>query len=82
MVSKALVTEHALRAFRGRLMRLLAVAWAGGYVFAYLIGYLLSGTGPDAWRWMLAVSAVPALLVLVPAQRSRSGAVVVPARPP
>lgn len=63
VVSKSLVTEHAPRAFRGRLMSLLAVAWAAGYVFAYLIGFLLSGTGPDAWRWMLAVSAIPAVLV-------------------
>ncbi|OZM80878.1 MFS transporter [Pseudonocardia sp. MH-G8] len=64
VVSKSLVTEHAPKKFRGRLMSLLAVAWAAGYVFAYLIGFLLSGTGDDAWRWMLAVSALPALLVL------------------
>lgn len=64
VVSKSLVTEHAPRRFRGRLMSLLAVAWATGYVFAYLIGFLLTGTGPDAWRWMLAVSAIPSLLIL------------------
>ncbi len=63
VVSKSLVTEHAPRRFRGRLMSLLAVAWAAGYVFAYLIGFLLHDLGPDAWRWMLVVSAVPALLV-------------------
>lgn len=64
VVSKSLVTEHAPKKFRGRLLSLLAVAWAAGYAFAYLIGFLLSGSGPDAWRWMLAVSAVPALLIL------------------
>ena len=63
VVSKSLVTEHAPRAFRGRLMSLLAVAWAAGYVFAYLVGFLLTGHGDDAWRYMLAISAVPALLV-------------------
>jgi putative MFS transporter len=63
VVSKSLVTEHAPRRFRGRLMSLLAVAWASGYVFAYLVGFLLSGTGPDAWRWMLAISAIPALII-------------------
>lgn len=63
VVSKSLVTEHAPRRFRGRLMSLLAVAWAAGYVFAYLIGFLLHDLGPDAWRWMLVVSAIPALLV-------------------
>ena len=64
VVSKSLVTEHAPKKFRGRLMSLLAVAWAAGYVFAYLVGFLLSGTSDAAWRWMLAASAVPALLVL------------------
>jgi len=64
VVSKSLVTEHAPRRCRGRLMSLLAVAWAGGYVVAYLVGFVLSGLGHDAWRYMLAVSAVPALLVL------------------
>lgn len=63
VVSKSLVTEHAPRRFRGRLMSLLAVAWAAGYVFAYLIGFLLDGTSDDAWRYMLAISAIPALLV-------------------
>ncbi|MCA1184903.1 MULTISPECIES: MFS transporter [unclassified Saccharopolyspora] len=63
VVSKSLVTEHAPVRYRGRLMSLLAVAWAAGYVFAYLAGFLLTGLGPDAWRYMLVVSAVPALLV-------------------
>lgn len=63
VVSKSLVTEHAPRRFRGRLMSLLAVAWAAGYVFSYLVGYVLTGTGADDWRYMLAVSALPALLV-------------------
>ncbi|MCR6487445.1 MFS transporter [Amycolatopsis sp. OK19-0408] len=64
VVSKSLVTEHAPRRYRGRLMSVLAVAWAAGYVFAYLAGFLLSGTGSDAWRYMLALSALPALLIL------------------
>ncbi|WP_432044598.1 MFS transporter [Streptomyces asiaticus] len=63
VVSKSLVTEHSPRKFRGRLMSLLAVAWAAGYVFAYLIGFLLTGHGDNAWRYMLAISALPALLV-------------------
>ncbi|MFE4835134.1 MFS transporter [Arthrobacter sp. NPDC056691] len=63
VVSKSLVTEHSPRHFRGRLMSFLAIAWALGYVIAYLAGFLLSGLGPDAWRWMLLVSAAPALIV-------------------
>ncbi len=63
VVSKTLVTEHAPRHFRGRLLSLLAVAWAAGYVFAYLIGFLLSGIESEAWRYMLIASAIPELLV-------------------
>ncbi|MDV3127964.1 MFS transporter [Mycobacterium sp. 21AC1] len=63
VVSKSLVTEHAPRSFRGRLMSLLAVAWAGGYVAAYLVGYLLTHMGGESWRYMLVASAIPALLI-------------------
>ena len=64
VVSKSLVTEHSPKKVRGRLMSVLAIAWAAGYVAAYLIGFLLSGLGHDSWRWMLLASAVPALIVL------------------
>ena len=63
VVSKSLVTEHAPRSFRGRLMSLLAVAWATGYVAAYLVGYLLTQLHGESWRYMLAASALPALLI-------------------
>jgi putative MFS transporter len=64
VVSKAMLTEFTPRTFRGRLMSTLSVAWAGGYTCAYFVGYLLSDEGPDAWRWMLACSALPCLLIL------------------
>jgi len=64
VVSKALLTEFTPRAFRGRIMSTLSVAWAGGYTCAYFVGYALADTGPDAWRWMLFSSAVPCLLIL------------------
>ena len=63
VVSKTLVTEHAPRHFRGKLLSLLAVAWAAGYVFAYLAGFLLSGLGEEPWRYMLIASAIPELIV-------------------
>ncbi|EGX58518.1 major facilitator transporter [Streptomyces zinciresistens K42] len=62
VVSKSLVTELSPRRSRGRLMSLLAVAWAGGYVMAYLVGFLLTDVGGESWRYMLAVSALPAVL--------------------
>ncbi|APX02871.1 MFS transporter [Arthrobacter sp. QXT-31] len=63
VVSKTLVTEHAPRHFRGKLLSMLAVAWAAGYVFAYLVGFLLSGVGDEPWRFMLIASAIPELIV-------------------
>ena len=63
VISKSLVTEHSPKKYRGRLMSCLSIAWATGYVSAYLISFLLTDIGPDAWRWMLVVSAVPALIV-------------------
>jgi MFS transporter, putative metabolite transport protein len=64
VVSKALLTEFAPRRLRGRALGLLSVAWAGGYACAYAVGLLLDNGGPDAWRWTLATSAIPCLLVL------------------
>lgn len=64
VVSKAMLTEFTPRAYRGRIMSTLSVAWAGGYTCAYFVGYALTDGGADAWRWMLAASAVPCLLIL------------------
>jgi MFS transporter, putative metabolite transport protein len=64
VVSKSLVTEHSPRRYRGRLLSILAAAWAAGYVGAYLAGFAMRDIGPDAWRIMLAASGVPALLIL------------------
>ncbi|HEK0907883.1 MFS transporter [Pseudomonas putida] len=64
VVSKSLVTEFAPRQYRGRLLSVLAAAWAAGYVAAYLVGFAIRDIGPDAWRLMLALSGVPALLIL------------------
>jgi MFS transporter, putative metabolite transport protein len=64
VVSKSLVTEYSPRRYRGRLLSVLAAAWAAGYVGAYLIGFVMRDIGPDAWRLMLVASGVPALLIL------------------
>jgi MFS transporter, putative metabolite transport protein len=62
-VAKSLVIEYLPRKSRGRLVSFLAVAWGLGYVAAYFVGYLMKGWAPDAWRLMLAVSGIPALLI-------------------
>jgi putative MFS transporter len=42
----------------------MGVSWAAGYALAYVAGFILQGTSPEAWRWILASSAVPALISL------------------
>jgi putative MFS transporter len=62
VVCKALLAECTPRLSRGRSLSLMGVAWAVGYALAYIVGMMLEGTGNDAWRWILASSAVPALI--------------------
>jgi putative MFS transporter len=64
VVSKALLSEFTPRDTRGRILGMLAVAWAGGYACAYFVGFALGDSGPEAWRWMLITSALPCLLIL------------------
>jgi MFS transporter, putative metabolite transport protein len=63
VVSKSLLVEFVPRRYRGRILGLLSIAWAGGYACAYGAGFLLSTRGQDAWRWMLLASALPCLLI-------------------
>ena len=64
VVCKALLAECVPRLSRGRALSLMGVAWAVGYALAYIVGFLLASRSPDAWRWILASSAVPALISL------------------
>src|SRR4051812_1731320 len=56
------VAESAPAAIRGSLIVMYQVATVTGIVIAYFVDYALSGAG--AWRVMLALSAVPALVVV------------------
>src|SRR3954467_10451669 len=56
------VAESAPAAVRGALVVMYQVATVSGIVIAYFVDYALAGSG--AWRVMLALSAVPSLLVL------------------
>ena len=49
--------------YRGRILSLLSVAWAGGYASAYAVGVALSHGGTESWRWMLLASAIPCVLI-------------------
>jgi sugar porter (SP) family MFS transporter len=56
------VAESAPAAVRGGLIVMYQVATVTGIMVAYFVDYALAGSG--AWRIMLALSAVPSLLVL------------------
>ncbi|WP_063614158.1 MFS transporter [Bradyrhizobium sp. Cp5.3] len=65
VVSKSLVTELSPIRFRGRLLSVMAIAWAAGFSFSYVAGFLLRDLGPDAWRYMLLLSAGPAICIFL-----------------
>ncbi len=64
-IATSLLAEFSPRKLRGGMMGLLASMWYFGAIVAGLVGYLLLDTGPDAWRWMLGSSAIPAAILLV-----------------
>ncbi|MFF7707964.1 MFS transporter [Pseudomonas sp. NPDC007930] len=64
-VGHAMLAEFSPKRHRGVLLGSFSVIWTFGYVAATLVGSWMTGWGDDAWRWMLASSAVPAALVLV-----------------
>ncbi|PID91268.1 MAG: MFS transporter [Bacteroidetes bacterium] len=50
---------------RGRLVAMFQFNVVFGILIAYISNYLIAGSGPNAWRWMLGVEAFPAVLFLV-----------------
>jgi putative MFS transporter len=64
-IASSMLAEFTPRRHRGLLMGTLLGGYWVGYVMSFLIGYLLIDVGDDNWRWMLASSAVPALILLI-----------------
>ena len=56
------IAEIAPPARRGLLTALFQFNIVFGILVAYLSNALLAGVGQDAWRWMLGVEAIPALI--------------------
>ena len=63
-IATALVTEFSPKAWRARLVGGLNAMWFVGATAAAFVGYALLSV-PEGWKWMLASSAVPALLIVV-----------------
>ncbi|MHC5534565.1 MFS transporter [Priestia megaterium] len=64
-IASSLMAEFSPRKNRGTLLGGLVALWYVGYGISYLVGYLMLPLGDSNWRWMLASSAVPALIVLL-----------------
>ncbi|MDR4946018.1 MFS transporter [Neobacillus cucumis] len=64
-IAGALMTEFSPAKNRGSLLGGLNGLWYIGYASSNLVGYLMVSIGDTSWRWMLASSAVPVLLMLV-----------------
>ncbi|MER5890456.1 MFS transporter [Streptomyces sp. NPDC001941] len=66
-IAGALVAEFASPERRGRLLGSLVASWYIGYTAAASFGLALAAwsTNPAIWRWILASSAVVALMVLL-----------------
>ena len=64
-VGHAMLAEFSPRKHRGVLLGSFSVIWTFGYVAATFVGTALLPLGEDAWRWMLASSAIPAAMILV-----------------
>ncbi|WP_230944276.1 MFS transporter [Burkholderia cepacia] len=64
-VGHAILAEFSPRKHRGALLGSFSVIWTIGYVAANVLGLAYGDATPDAWRWLLASAALPALIVLV-----------------
>lgn len=64
-VGPTYLAEFVPRKVRGPILGTLVGMWTLGYVISLAIGVIGKGWGPDAWRWVLASSAVPAAIVMI-----------------
>ncbi len=64
MLSPLYIAEIAPEKYRGRLVSLNQLTIVLGILFTHLVNFGLKDTGPNAWRWMFGLGAVPSLLFL------------------
>ncbi len=64
-VAPTYLSEMLPSRLRGPLLGSLAAVWRLGFLASIIVGYLLSDTGPDAWKWILVSSAVPTAIVML-----------------
>ncbi len=64
-VGHTMLAEFSPRKHRGVLLGSFSVIWTLGYVSATFVGHRMADFGPDAWRWLLASSALPAVMIML-----------------
>jgi putative MFS transporter len=64
-IAGTIASEFAPQKSRGPLLVVMVTMWSVGAAVAYVAGWAMLSIGPDAWRWMLASSAVPAVMILL-----------------
>ncbi|GEO11834.1 sugar porter family MFS transporter [Segetibacter aerophilus] len=62
VVGPMYIAEIAPAKLRGRLVAFFQLNVTVGLFVAYSSNYLFSGTGDNAWRWMLGIVAVPSII--------------------
>lgn len=67
VVAPVFIAESAPAAIRGSLLVSYQLATVTGIILGYLAAYVLAGS--QAWRWMLGLAAVPALLAMLLVRR-------------
>lgn len=60
-----LMSEFAPAKMRGRLLGAMGIAWYGGFLIAYLIGYLLSEHTSVSWHFILGTSTFVAVALFI-----------------
>jgi sugar porter (SP) family MFS transporter len=59
------IAEVAPARLRGRLVSLNQMAIVTGILLSYFANWVLSYSGPESWRWMFAVAAVPSVFFFI-----------------
>jgi putative MFS transporter len=64
-IGAPMLSEFSPAARRGRLGAMLEVWWYGGFLVSVIVGYFMLDTLEASWRWILATSAIPAVMTVL-----------------
>jgi putative MFS transporter len=64
-IGAAMLSEFTASRGRGRRLSALEVCWYSGYLAAVVVAFIMSDAFGLSWRWILAVSVIPAIVVVL-----------------